>query len=67
MKVLSYENKDNCETLIVRQRVLFIPWTFTYKRRAGEIFRFVAPNKYYKLGIIEYFEMRDLFNYHKSI
>lgn len=61
MRLLRHEYINDCSEIEVEYSFLFFKYRQTYRLKDGTIMRYKHPNKYYDLGMTEYFEVKQLF------
>jgi hypothetical protein len=61
MKLLSSIETDRYHEIEVEYKFLFIKWRVKYRKFNAVILKYKEPNKYFNLGMGEYFSIKELF------
>lgn len=61
MRIISKKTTPKYTELTIERSLLFFKYKTTYRETAGGIYRFVAPDKYFNIGTLEYLDIRDYF------
>ena len=65
MKLLKIENNHEYQEIEVEKSFFGFKWKTIYRKFGAAILRYKHPNKYYNLGLSEYFEIHEFFNVKK--